>query len=103
MIRVASKEHAEACDFTVCLPASWAHCAYFADNEHGRCSRCECAVMFRPYVPKRPKKLCMRCFALRLEESGKPDLLDIARLLKAHIEQQEQAAKQFMAMLALRG
>ena len=87
---VASPEMCETADYCLCLPASWAHAIYFNDNQHGRCSACGCAVMFRPYNPKTPKKLCIRCFTAKLESDGaSPDLIG---KLKKHIEESDAAA-----------
>jgi len=75
----------------MCLPASWAHAVYFDDNQHGRCSVCGCAVMFRPYMPKSPPKVCIRCFTVKLEEDGKTPQ-DLIQKLKEHIKESDAAA-----------
>jgi len=58
-IDIVSNEEAEKADFVVCLrigmPSS------FTDNEYGKCAHCGHGIFFRPYMPKKPAKICVQC------------------------------------------
>ena len=47
--------------------------------------------MFRPYMPKSPPKVCIRCFTVKLEEDGKTPQ-DLIQKLKEHIKESDAAA-----------
>jgi uncharacterized protein (DUF983 family) len=47
-------------DFVVCMRAD-EDPQYFTDNLRGVCSRCGAAIIFRPYAPKEPEKICVQC------------------------------------------
>lgn len=64
-IRVASKEECEQADVVVCGPTS-----HFGDDIHTFCSRCGADVVHRPYVPKKPPKICMACATLMSKEKA---------------------------------
>lgn len=57
-IQIVSDEEAEKADFVVCALLGPTE---FADNQTGVCQDCGCAIMFRPYVPKAPAKICLAC------------------------------------------
>jgi hypothetical protein len=61
-VKVVSEAEAEATDACICMLADYN--SPFTDNEFGVCSKCGAAVMFRPYMPKKPPKICMPCFVL---------------------------------------
>jgi hypothetical protein len=44
----------------VCMPASSVDDT-FPDNVHTVCALCGTPVVHRPYVPKKPPKICMPC------------------------------------------
>jgi hypothetical protein len=56
---VVSNEVAETADIYVC--ADWDGPVYFTDDLKASCAMCRRAVRHRPYGPKRPMKLCMKC------------------------------------------
>lgn len=58
-VKVVSDVEAEEAGVMVCVPADWA--TPFTDNELGVCSKCGCAVQFRPHAPKKPPRLCVTC------------------------------------------
>ena len=69
-------------DFIVCRPASWKvsphvqerYLSIFMTNEHGRCTECKRAIMFRPVAAKLPiKKICVLCFLRKREEEADTD------------------------------
>jgi hypothetical protein len=104
-IKVVSSKEAETALFSICLPASWAHCAYLQSHEYGRCSKCDCAVMFPPYMPKGPKKLCIRCFAIELEENrevNQPTIDSLKTFIKAEDDKAAQFRKTISISLSLR-
>lgn len=65
-ITVVSDEEAEEVDAVVCLRAGSP--SPFTDNETGVCSQCGHAIFFRPYMPKKPRKICVQCLD-RLERA----------------------------------
>jgi hypothetical protein len=60
-IPIVSDEEAEKADFVVCVRSPGPK--YFPDNEYGHCVVCGHLVTFRPYMPKKPQRLCLECFA----------------------------------------
>jgi len=60
-IPIVSAEQAEQCDFVVCVRKG--AFSPFIDNEAGRCSVCDHVVVFRPWMPKKPPRLCLECAA----------------------------------------
>jgi hypothetical protein len=56
---VASAKDCEDASYLVCVLATMT--SPFTDNERGVCSICERAVIFRPYAPKRPPRICIDC------------------------------------------
>lgn len=57
-ITAVSAEDAEKADMCICMPVGPSR---FDDNEIGTCADCGCAIMFRPYNPKKPVKVCFAC------------------------------------------
>ncbi len=60
MIRICTDAEAEAADFMLCArleddPGT------FTDNHLGNCCVCGAVVIFRPYMPKTPKRICLQC------------------------------------------
>jgi hypothetical protein len=70
-IPLISSEQAEEVDYTVCMPLGP---SAFDDNKTGVCCKCGRQVMFRPYVPKKPPKICLDCAAGLEGESDAHDL-----------------------------
>ena len=62
-IKVASEEECEQADVVVCGPTS-----HFGDDVHSFCSKCGVDIVYRPYVPKKPSKVCMACAELMAKE-----------------------------------
>lgn len=58
-LKPVNSEQAEAADYCVCLRKEDA--TPFSDNEFGVCCACGAEVQFRPYMPKRPPKICLPC------------------------------------------
>lgn len=54
-------------DFLVCAQA--ADPSPFTDNVHGVCSQCGVAIMWRPHVPPKPKKICVGCAVAQMSEA----------------------------------
>ena len=67
-VKVVSEEEAEGCDYVVCMPAGRSP---FKDNQHGSCSKCGRAIMFRPHVPKKPPKICYACMIVQVAQDKK--------------------------------
>lgn len=59
-IRVVSDVEAEKGAYVVCIQAA-DDPGCFADNLTGICCACGEAVVFRPYMPKQPPKICLQC------------------------------------------
>ena len=64
-IELIASQDAEAVDYVVCL--DYAAPMMFADNIVGRCCDCLKLLQMRPYVPKRPKKICLGCAQARAQ------------------------------------
>lgn len=60
-VEVVSDEEANLAAFVVCVRADSPAAEVFDDNETGVCSRCGAAIVFRPYMPKGPPKICLQC------------------------------------------
>ena len=65
-VKVVSAEEAEEADVVVCGPTS-----HFGDDVHTFCSRCGADIVHRPYVPKKPPKVCMSCATTMAKEENK--------------------------------
>lgn len=61
-IRVVSEAEAERSDYVVCVRLADDPGA-FADNLQGQCCACGAAVIFRPYTPAKPARICVECAA----------------------------------------
>lgn len=68
-VAIASDKECEAADFVVCAHATIP--LYFADNVTGPCSECGDLLQWRPYMPKKPPRICMRCLSIREAIRGK--------------------------------
>jgi hypothetical protein len=58
-VQIVSDEEAENVDMVVCLPDSGPR--YFDDDVTTSCAWCGIPIRHRPYVPKRPPKVCIHC------------------------------------------
>ncbi len=67
LVTVGTDEECEACEFVICGPMS-----FFPDDVRLSCSNCGETIYHRPYVPKRPTKICMKCAAHQLEAESLP-------------------------------
>jgi hypothetical protein len=59
-IKVASDAECEAADYVLCVRLADDPGA-FTDNCTGPCSRCGETVIWRPYMPTRPLRICLGC------------------------------------------
>jgi hypothetical protein len=59
-IRVVSDAEAERCDYMVCVRLADDPGA-FTDNLQGECCACGALVIFRPYAPAMPPRICVEC------------------------------------------
>lgn len=57
-VKFVDDQEAEKASVVVCMPLGP---STFDDNEEGECSMCGRKIMFRPYVPKAPPKICLVC------------------------------------------
>lgn len=64
-VTVVSDDEANLADFVVCALASTP--SPFTDNETGTCSKCGAAIIFRPYIPKGPPRICLQCAMIEVE------------------------------------
>lgn len=60
-IPIVSNEEAEKCDLVVCVRKTSPVARVFDDNEEGPCCKCGETVVWRPYMPKKPPRICMEC------------------------------------------
>jgi len=60
-IPVVSDAEAEQADYLLCAPANFP--TPFKDNFTGFCSQCDTKVQYRWHAPRKPKLLCISCFA----------------------------------------
>ena len=70
MIKVVSDEEANEADFVVCMRVGSP--SPFRDNVEGVCSHCGHAIFFRPYMPPKPRKICVECAVDLAHASGSP-------------------------------
>lgn len=56
---IGTDEECELADACICVRKGTP--TPFADNLEATCSRCGEAVVFRPYAPKTPPKICTIC------------------------------------------
>jgi hypothetical protein len=64
-VEVVSAEQAEEADLVVCMRLGSP--SPFTDNELGVCHDCQHPIIFRPYVPKKPIKVCLECMGDRVK------------------------------------
>ena len=69
-IKVVSEAEAETVDFVVCCRVGMA--TPFDDNVFDVCAHCGHAIFFRPYMPKRPAKICVECATDLARAHGSP-------------------------------
>ncbi|NIJ07190.1 hypothetical protein FHS31_000786 [Sphingomonas vulcanisoli] len=62
-VAVVSQEECEAAEMVVCVRKG--AFSPFADNVEAPCAWCGETVIFRPYAPIKPPKVCMQCVADR--------------------------------------
>lgn len=60
-VKVVSDEVAEKASMCVCMRVGLGDEKRFDDNEYGVCADCGAAIYYRPYVPKKPPKVCLLC------------------------------------------
>lgn len=53
------EEEMEDCDYIVCAVA--AGLEPISDDILDECSKCQIPILYRPHMPEKPKKICMRC------------------------------------------
>lgn len=58
-VTVVSDEVAEQATAVACAP--WSFDSPFTDDVRTDCAICGAAIRHRPYVPKKPPKLCLPC------------------------------------------
>jgi hypothetical protein len=66
-VQVGTAAECEEADFVICGAAS-----FFDDDIHAKCAYCGAAIVYRPYVPKTPRKICIACCKLQMEAEGLP-------------------------------
>ena len=76
---IGTPAQAEDCDCVVCAPYDGVTLG-MPDNLTGTCSKCGCAVQFRPTSPKTPPKMCWSCMVIETakhEDDGDEDVFMI--------------------------
>jgi hypothetical protein len=63
-LEVCSDAEAEAAAFVVCVRLA-DDPGGFTDNQLALCCACGEPVVFRPYMPKRPPRICLQCVLAR--------------------------------------
>lgn len=74
-IKIIDAAAAERATFVVCGPAN-----DFTDNVETTCAECGAAIVHRPYAPKAPIKICLRCARRHFESDGKAVIATTARM-----------------------
>jgi hypothetical protein len=59
-IPLVSADETELADFVVCARRSPA--VALPGNVEAQCALCGAVIVHRPYMPKRPMKMCLECF-----------------------------------------
>jgi hypothetical protein len=67
-IQIVSDEEAEEADVVVCCTADMP--SYFDDNVYTTCAECGVEIYHRPYMPKKPRKVCIEC-AIKMSDESK--------------------------------
>ena len=71
-VTVVSDEEAEKSDYVICMP--WGTPSPFEDNLKGICSHCGIDVQYRWHAPRKPKRLCFKCW-VKLDSQTSQDEL----------------------------
>lgn len=66
-ISVVSDEEAEKASAVVCMRKGFE--SPFDDNVEGVCSVCNHAIIYRPYMPIAPPKICYECMVAMVSET----------------------------------
>jgi hypothetical protein len=59
-IRVASDKECATVDYMVCVTLDTP--TRFTDNKVSNCAICGVPIQYRPYMPEKPTKVCIKCF-----------------------------------------
>lgn len=69
-IEARSMEECEKADIAVCVTLGTP--TPFRDNVLAICADCGTPIIHRPYMPKRPRKVCIKCVAKRIAGGNAP-------------------------------
>lgn len=67
-IEVVSQEEAENCDYIICAPVGTD--TPFIDNVFDVCCKCGTMVFLRPHSPKKPLRVCLKCFSKQMSDEA---------------------------------
>lgn len=68
-IEITSRAECEKADWLVCMRKG-EEPGGFDDNVEDVCVLCGTAVVHRPYMPKAPKRICMKCAIAEMTRKG---------------------------------
>ena len=68
-VRIAPDEELEEASMVVCMPNDSP--SYFSDDVYTTCAECGVGIHHRPYMPKKPKKVCIECAVKLMDEEKK--------------------------------
>lgn len=66
-VKVASEKELEKADFVICMPLP--DPKHFEGNIETECAFCKRGIYHRPYMPKKPLKICLSCAGKLTNES----------------------------------
>ena len=66
-VYVGTEAECEDATISVCMNVS-----FFADDCRGACAGCGAPIVFRPYMPARPAKVCLECASVIVRGSARP-------------------------------
>lgn len=66
-VKIGTEDECEGCHFVVCGSKS-----FFDDDVKTTCSHCGTPIVHRPYSPKSPPKICIKCAILQSEAEALP-------------------------------
>jgi hypothetical protein len=59
-VTLGTDEECAAAQYLVCTTADTPN--PWHDNKLGNCAICAVPIQYRPYMPEKPMKICMKCF-----------------------------------------
>jgi hypothetical protein len=71
-IQDAARRLSESIEVVACITDEGPE--YFDDDIHTTCADCGVGIRHRPWIPPRPKKVCLRCAVKRSEDDEEAEV-----------------------------